>query len=388
MKELLGNRIVIMVLSTSPFISLGFALALMMAPLNTMAKQKLDQPALFPANALKSAATVNHYAPDYVSVDNQGRMFVEIPNHDRDSGPSLAILNPNDSMTPYPGGSWNEWNSPHPSTKPLNPEKSFIGLTGMTLTPDGCLWLLDSGIEKTGTAPVKNGIKIIRINTGSNQVIQTYPVPASVILPGSVFNALAIHDHYAYFADRNRPSIIVMDLNTGKARRLLENSSSLHSRRSITINHHMLRPNSDEDSSFNVNQLAIAPDGKRLYYQAVSGPLYRIDTMYLNDPTYSESELDEAMILWFDTPTSGGITCDTDGNLYFTDLSTNSIYRFSTGRILNKLVTDPRLQWPAHPFITQDKTLYVPTLQVNPDYHSASVQWPLSIYRLSLTPLQ
>lgn len=354
-----------------------------------MAKQKLDQPSLLPSNALQSVATVNQYIPNYIAVDTEKRIFVQFFNYNRDSGPSLATINADNSVTPYPGGQWNDWNK----TSNLDPSNAFVGLSGMTLTPDGYLWIIDNGIDKFGNKPNKKGIKIIKIDTKTNKVVDTYPIPSSVILPKSVFNALAVHDHHAYFADKGAPALIIMDLNNNQARRVLSNSSSLYSRQPIIVNHNLIRPSSDQNSFFNVNQIAITPDGKRLYYQAVSGPLYRIDTMYLNDPTYSESELNEAMILWLETPSSGGITCDNEGNLYFTDISTNSIYRFTQGRILNKIVTDPRLQWPAHPFVLQDKTLYTPVNQFI--HHSAldhnnhsTIKWPLTIYKIDLPPLK
>lgn len=358
-----------------------------------VAKQKLDQPALLSNDTLKPIATIDHYIPDYIVIDTSKRLFVTFINHQQDSGPSLAILNQDHSITPYPGGEWNKWNTSiqlhHPQPNPAN---SFIGLAGMTLTKDGYLWLLDNGIDKIGQRPVLKGIKIVKIDLKSNQVVQTYPIPSSVILSKSILNTLAIRDHYAYFADKGHPALIVFDLKTGKARRVLENSSSLYSRRPIIVNHKLVRPANDQNSFYNINQLAITPDGKRIYYQAVSGPLYRIDTMYLNDPTYSEAELNEAMILWFDTPSSGGITCDDKGNLYFTDIATGSIYRFSTGRILNKLVTNTSLKWPGHPFISQDKTLYLPVMQYNnqsiQDYlNKPALNQSSSIYKIALPSL-
>lgn len=379
-----------MSISKSFFVILFLILSIITAPVNkAVAKQKLDQPALLPSSALHVITNNSHYHPDYIAIDHNNRIFVQFFNDHKNSGPSLAILNPDQSITPYPGGKWNEWNTSSSS----DPANSFVGLSGMTLTPDGYLWLMDNGIDKTGTVPHKNSIKIIKIDLKTNQVIKTYPVPQSVILPKSIFNALAIHDHYAYFADKGAPSLIVMDLNTNQARRVLNNSSSLYSRQPIIINHQLIRPSSDQNSFFNVNQIAITPDGKRIYYQAVSGPLYRIDTMYLNDPTYSQSELNEAMILWLETPSSGGIACDDDGNLYFTDLTSNSIYRFTTGRILNKIVMDPSLQGSAHPFVLQNKTLYTP---INPfidrsilNQNKQSItQAPLTIYKVALPPIK
>ncbi|MDI2113639.1 L-dopachrome tautomerase-related protein [Commensalibacter nepenthis] len=367
--------------------SVSFALALIfIAPSLAHAKQKLDQPALLSSDALKQVASVKGYLPDYIVVDDKERMIAQFPRLTDDKGLSLAIVKPDNTLTPYPNEEWNNINT-------QNLSKHFIGLTGMTLTPDGILWVLDSGIPKVGATPIKNAAKIITIDTKTDQVLQTYPIPDSVFKEKTALNAIAVYDHHIYIADEGAPAIIVFDTKTGQARRLLENSPSLYSRLAVVANNQVVKPNLDQSSHFNVNQLAISPDGKRLYYQAVSGPLYRIDTMYLNDATYSPAELNEAMMIWFKTPSSGGIVCGPDGTLYIDDIATNSVYRFTTGRILNKLITDPRLKWPAHPFISKNNVLYIPTIQfdqtqlLNKQDHS-TIQWPLYIYSLTPPALQ
>ncbi|MDI2090002.1 L-dopachrome tautomerase-related protein [Commensalibacter oyaizuii] len=369
----------------------SLALAVSLVSLTMVqAKQKLDQPALLAADALKPVAEVKEYIPDYIAVGDDGRLFAEFSRYNTNIGPALAIIQHDNSIIPYPGGTWNEWNK---SAQNRDPANSFIGLDGMTMTQDEKLWVLDSGIDKTSNTMVKNGAKIVEIDTKTNKVVKTHPIPSSVLRDKTILNAIAVYNNHAYIADRGAPALIIFELNTGQARRVLENSSTLYSRNAIVVDGQTLRPSLDQNSRFNVNQLAISPDGKRLYYQAVSGPLYRIDTMYLNDPTYSEAELNEAMMLWFKTPSSGGIVCGPDGTLYFDDIATNSVYRFTTGRILNKLITDPRLKWPGHPFVTKNNVLYIPTTQLNQTklfnkQDHSTIQWPLPIYSLTPPPLK
>lgn len=372
-----------MILSKSFIVSLGFAFAsFFITPVPAFAKQKLDQPPILTAQSMTQVAKIQNYTATYIAVDKTGRIFAAFKNHNRDAGPALALIDKNGSVTPYPGGSWNEWNKGSSSVQP-NPATAFIGLSGMTLTPDGNLWILDSGIEKTGSPAIINGVKIIQINTGTNQIVKTYPIPASAMHAKSILNAIAIYGNHAYLADSGQPALIVLDLKTGEARRILENSFTLYSRKAIIINHQLIRPDSDMNSQFSVNQLAISPDGKSLYYQAVSGPLFRLDTMFLNDPTYTLAELNEAMIQWIDTPPSGGIACDQQGNLYFTDIATGSIYRFTTGRILTKLITDPRLQEPGHPFALNQNHLYIPVIHFLKD-KKANTPQQSTLYQLSI----
>lgn len=365
--------------------SLALALSLL-PPSLAYAKQKLDQPALLSSDALKPVASVNKYLPDYIVVDDQKRMIAEFPRLTDEQGISLAIVKSDNTLVPYPNQQWNTINT-------QNPENNFIGLTGMTLTPDGNLWVLDGGIPKAGDNTIKSAAKIIKIDTKTDKVTKIYPIPASIILDKTFLNAIAVYGNNAYLADRGAPAIIVFDLNTGKARRVLENSPSLYSRQDVIANHKVIKPSSDKASHFNINQIAISPDGRRLYYQAVSGPLYRIDTMFLKDATYSPAELNEAMMIWFKTPSSGGIICGPDGTIYIDDIATNSIYRFTTGRILNKLITDQRLKWPAHPYVDKNNELYIPTIQLdqtkllNKQDHS-TIEWPLEIYSLTPPPLQ
>lgn len=365
--------------------SLALALSLL-PPSLAYSKQKLDQPALLSSDALKEVAAINKYLPDYIVVDDNKRMIAEFPRFINEQGLSLAVVKSDNTLVPYPNQQWNTINTQDPSN-------NFVGLAGMTLTPDGNLWVLDSGISKIGETTMKKAAKIVKIDTKTDQVVKTYPIPENVILDQTALNAIAVYKNYIYLADRGAPAIIIFDLNTGKARRLLENSPSLYSRQAVIANNKIIKPNSDKASHFNVNQIAISPDGRRLYYQSVSGPLYRIDTMYLKDATYSPAELNEAMMIWFKTPSSGGIVCGPDGTIYIDDIATNSIYRFTTGRILNKLITDERLKWPAHPYVDKNNQLYVPTIQLDhtkllDKQDHSTIEWPLKIYSLTPPPLQ
>jgi hypothetical protein len=50
-------------------------------------------------------------------------------------------------------------------------------------------------------------------------------------------------------------------------------------------------------------------------YQPASGPLYRIETRYLDDASITPSELARHATLWVDTPSTGGTAIDANGNI-------------------------------------------------------------------------
>lgn len=351
---------------------------------NAEAKQTLDQPAIFPSKALTQTFELTNILPNHIAISPDKRLFI-IPFLHTTPTLQLATLNNQNQLVPYPDLQWNTY-------RPNQNHSAFIQLTGMTLEDDRFLWVLDNGIMNTGHADPSNRAKLIKIDLIRNKIIYIYVIPHDVIKKKTFLNTIVVHRNYVYLADKGEPAIIVVNLKTNQARRLLENSSTLYSRRPIIVNNILVRSNSDENSQYNINQLALSPNGKTLYYQAMSGPLYRIDTNVLNDTTYTATELNEAMTLWLDTPTSGGITCGPDGSLYFNDIATNSIYRFTTQRILTKLIMDPRLKWSTYPFITKENILYVATLPFNPattfiSKKPTSVFPAIYVYKLNLSTI-
>lgn len=370
-------------------------------PINhAWAGSPLDQPPILTASALHDVAKFNKEIPDHIAISKDGRMFVLFPHYVENTTLSLAIRNSDNSLQPYPDATWNQQNSNKTDKK-----NYFFAPTSMTITSDEFLWVLDSGVKQLGSSANYDHVKLIKIDLKTNQVAKIFNIDRTVLTSKSLLTAISIHGNHAYIADAGAPALIVMNLETGSGRRVLENSATLYARQAVIVDGKIIKPASDNSvlpnttqealfSLLNVNQLAISPDGRWLYYQTASGPLYRIDTYLLNDASLTPVELSEGMTLWYKTRSAGGIACGPDGSLYITDIATNSIYRFTTGRILTKLITDKRLQWPSHPFVSNKNILYIPATQLDKalyttkpvitDQSHHAVQWPVEIFSLNI----
>jgi len=231
----------------------------------------------------------------------------------------------------------------------------FHTITSLTRDEHGNLWALDHAPQP----------RLIQIDTRHDTVQSIYPLPATVLLSGSHPITIQIHDTHAYIADQGVPGFIVVDLSSHTAKRVLDHNESLIARRPITLGSTPLLTPDGRPIASDVNLLALTPDGKWLFYQPVSGPLYRVETALLTDPNYSPIEQMEGVAQWRDTPSLGGLTVAPDGALYLSDLTNHALLRFSPGRIPQILATSPSLHALTRPTIGPDGKLYVATTDID-----------------------
>jgi hypothetical protein len=136
------------------------------------------------------------------------------------------------------------------------------------------------------------------------------------------------------------------------------------------------------------DQLEVSPDGRYLYFQSASGPLYRIETRYLLDPHLPAAELSQHVQLFCDTPSTGGTAIDAEGNLYVTDVNHQRILKITPDAQATTLLEDKRLLWPDALWIDNHGNLWIPAAQLNrvAALHGGveAFQPPVYIYKLSI----
>lgn len=140
----------------------------------------------------------------------------------------------------------------------------------------------------------------------------------------------------------------------------------------------------------NTDQMEVSPDGQWLYFQPLAGPMYRIATKWIDDPAAAPSSVAQHVIFWYETPPLGGTAIDADGNLYFEDLTDDSVRKLTPDRRVSTIIQDHRLHWADAPWIS-DGWLYLPEAQIDRigPFHNghSEVRWPLHIYRLKLSEI-
>jgi len=332
-----------------------------------------------------------------VVVAPDGRVFVVFPRAANTTGPSLAQVAADSSLTPYPDAAWNA-NAPTDAKPPAagsmpapGPGSVFVGLNAIHLAPDGALWAVDTGSPAFGKPAGPDAIRLIRIDLATNQVTRVLTLPQEVLRPKSMIDDIRFNGGHAYISDAGAPGLIVLDLASGGFRRVLDHDPALTAQQPIVVDGDVVKGPDGKPAMIHADQLEVTPDGRYLYIQPLSGPMSRVATALLDDPQTSPKTLSHAIAFWYDTPALGGTAIAPDGTLYLNDLETDSILSLSPDRKLTRLIHDPRLHWADAPFLAQDGTLTVPVPQLDraSPFHRghSQIQFPVALYTLKPSEL-
>ncbi|WP_419728665.1 L-dopachrome tautomerase-related protein [Lichenicola sp.] len=369
-------------------------------PVSPPANASATGPAtVVPADALTERAQSRQLVWSGVVVAPDGRTFVVMPRLANSSGPQLAQLAADGTLTPYPDAGWNR--APVTAPTPAGPSDhapggaqpaapAFVGLTAIRLSPDGALWAVDTGSPGFGKSALPDASRLIRIDLGSGQVTRVLTLSADMLRPKSVLADIRFNGGHAYVTDAGAPGLIVVDLAAGSFRRVLDHDPALTGQRPVTVDGEMLK-GPDGKPAMNLGSLLeVTPDGRYLYVQPFCGPMSRIATALLDDPQASPRSLSNGMAFWYDTPALGGMAIAADGTLYLNDLETDSILTLSPARQLGLLLHDPRLHWAGGSSLGSGGVLTVPVPQLDraATFHHghSQVQFPVGLY--SLKPVE
>lgn len=291
-----------------------------------------------------------------VAVSKEGRIFVNYPRWSPETSVSVVELSPAGEAKPYPDQKWNQW-SPE-----LNAAEHFICVQSVYIDSDNFLWVLDPA-NPLFQGVVEGGAKLLKIDLSSNQVIQKIVFDTTIAPPNSYLNDVRVDvaRDFAYLTDSGLGAIVVVDLSSGKSRRVLQNHFSTKAEE-ITLNIEGVTLNIKVHS----DGLALTPDKNYLYYQALSGRrLYRIATRFLRDQALIESYLSEKVEFVTESGASDAIEFDPQGNLYVSSLELNAVRRYTPAGEIEMVIQDSSLKWPDSFSITPDGTVYVTTSQLH-----------------------
>jgi len=290
-----------------------------------------------------------------------GRVFVAGPRWTGFSGPAVGLLTKNGKIEPFPDADWNGWQSGRDATH------RFVSVNALHVAPDGTLWVVDTGAPSFGGAPIPEGAKLVRIDPATGHVLRIYPLGPEIAKAGSYIDDIRFNGTHAYLTDAGKAALIVLDIKTGQARRILDNDASTRARtdRPIVMDGHVVENGPHQPLLVNVDPLEVSPDGKWLYFGPLEGPWSRIPTALLDDPDVSSTDLSAAVQPWADLPPIGGSAMDTAGNLYFTNLKDNGVYRRDVSGKITKLLSDSRLHWADAPCLAPDGRMWLPVAQLD-----------------------
>jgi len=158
----------------------------------------------------------------------------------------------------------------------------------------------------------------------------------------------------------NRPALIVYDVKTDTARRVLDNSTFVRGDPfSPRINGKVLFE--DMTANMHVDSIGLDKQGEWLYFAPMAkSHLYRIKTSALRDISLTPHQLNAQIETYSKKPMSDGIALDAAGNVYVTDIEHSSIVVINTNREVRTLIRDKkRLRWPDGLDFDSEGYLYV-----------------------------
>lgn len=275
--------------------------------------------------------------PGNLAIGPDGRMFMSVHEF---YGPELRVVEvmPDGSTKPYPTEDWAR--APNDDADGLN------GVLGLRADRDGILWMLDGqGENQTG--------RVVGWDTNTETLHAIHYIGAPVARPTSFLNDLAVdRDHGAIYisdtGDGQNSAIIVVDLDTGRARRVLEGSQytipedtpMVIDGREITLG--------GNPAKIGINPITVDPTNTWVYFAPMTASaMYRIPTAALLDESLSDAELEAQVERYGDKPISDGSTVDTGGNVYITAMTDNALGVTKPDGTYEVLFqSDDELPWP------------------------------------------
>lgn len=261
----------------------------------------------------------------------------------------------------------------------------------------GRIWVLDTG--NPGFAGVlEDGAKLVMVNPSTGRVERTYAFDSSIARPNSYLNDVRIDIRYerAYITDSGIGGLVVVDLDTAEARRVLDGHPSTLAEPDFTPvigGRAFVDPETGQPPQIHADGIALSPDGRHLYWQALTArTLYRLPTRALSDFSVEGDALIAEIENMGRTVVTDGMAFDGRGNLYFTALENDAVmYRTPTGAI-RTLWSSPKLSWPdTFSYDAVRDVLYVTTAQIHrmPGRAGPGMPWPPSepfrIFRFDLS---
>lgn len=324
-------------------------------------------------SALEVAATVNEPIGN-IAVSATGRLFFTIHPESRPSGAKLLEWRAGEAV-PYPNDD--------------TQEALFDTILGLAIDRQDRLWTIDHGSHGSGEA------RLLAFDLATGEVVHEHVFSDEVAQLGSFLQDLQVDPagETVYIADvsfwRRNPAIVVYDVASGRARRVLESHPSVSAQDWIIENpiKRMVFFGGLVALKAGVNGIALSRDGDWLYYGAMNHDrLFRVPSAALRAPALTAEALAAEVEEVGAKPLNDGLSSDLDGNVLITDVEHGAVLRMNPAGELETLVKSERIRWADALSYGPDRWLYIadsaiPEQMLQSKEHIAA-RAPYFIYRV------
>lgn len=304
---------------------------------------------VLPASALEQVAQLD-YPPGNIAVSRAGRVFFTL--HPDGHPPQQVLELVDGKPVPFPD---KDFQTPAEGTP------HFQSVLALRIDRQDRLWALDYARYAMGQP------RLLAFDLQTREIVHRFDFPTEIAGFLSMLNDFQVdpRGEKIYIAEsspiRQQPALIVYDVATQQARRLLQGHPAVQAgnyllqtpeRAMVFYGFYTLR--------IGIDSIGLDRQGTWLYFGPVSGDrMYRVATRDLNDPALPADELAKRVEDYGPKTLSDGISTDDAGNVYLTDPEHDAILTLGQDRKLTTLVKDPRLRWPDGLSFGPDGWLYV-----------------------------
>ena len=283
-----------------------------------------------------------------VAAAQDGRMFVNFPRWNADVPVSVAEVRADGSTIAYPNAEWNSWRNA--AAAQVDPRTHFVNVQSVVADKRGSLWVLDPGAPNAEKV-LPGAAKLVRIDLRTNQVARIYPFDETVAPADSYLNDIRFtaDGRHAFMTDSGRGALVVLDLESGVATRVLDKhpSTMLDPTVQVIADGRPLRRPDGRQPMFHADSIELSADGQHLLWQALTGKtMYRVPVAQLTRPDATADSIARSVERVAENRVADGYLRLRDGRLLITAPEENAVRVMGTDGTISNWLSDRRLRWP------------------------------------------
>jgi sugar lactone lactonase YvrE len=299
--------------------------------------------------------------PGNLTITPDGQIIVSLHQF---YAPSMAaaLVDPQGGLKPFPNDAWAEGRA--------SESVALDSVLGLQSDSQGVVWMLDNGMRSQITP------KLVAWDTQQKRLQRVIYLPPPITVKSSFLNDLAVDEKHRaiYIADPaagSNAAIIVVDIDTGHARRVLQGHKSvLPEELDLFVDNQPVQVKQADGTTtrprVGINPIALDSRAEWLYYGPMHGhSMYRVRTRDLLDPYFSAAMLNKQAERYSDKPICDGISIDKDNNIYVTDIANNAVGVIDITGKYRILYRDEKLSWPDAFSFGPDGKLYTVANQLH-----------------------